>query len=165
MLQATDVLDNFVLVDGLDLIENQKYEDGIVGAGDVGIMTGIAPEASVAVLAGDQPIHDLLLFAGWEGLLDGSEGGEGPIAAGHLEVFGEVLADGVEILAVLQGQQVFYVLGAIEFDGLAIHDVIILTYINQIISIILIIIIRIISISQINLPLLQLLKWDSKLSR
>jgi hypothetical protein len=49
----------------LYLLKDQKHQNGVVGAGDVGVVLDVASEASVLVLAGFQPGHDFLLLAFW----------------------------------------------------------------------------------------------------
>ena len=103
------------------MVVGEEGEDGVVGAGDVGVMTDVASEPSVGVLAPLEPLHDLCLFSGGKGLLEGCEGSEGPVPSCDFEVLGEVLSDGVEVLAVVEGQEVLDVLLPVKFDGLAFH--------------------------------------------
>lgn len=86
----------------------------------MGIVVDVAPESSIFILAFPEPTDKFIDF-GWGKLMpEGCETGERPVAAGDLEMFGEVLANGVEILAVLKGENVLDVFLLIKFDVLGI---------------------------------------------
>ena len=74
------------------MVVGEKDEDGVVGAGDVGVMAYVASKAAVLVLAGLQPPHYLFLLAFRERLLKGSERCERPVSSCDFEVFGEVFS-------------------------------------------------------------------------
>jgi hypothetical protein len=74
------------------VVVGEEDEDGVVSAGDMGVMTYIASKAAVLVLAGLQPPHYFLLLAFWERLLKGCERCERPVSSCDFEVFGEVFS-------------------------------------------------------------------------
>jgi hypothetical protein len=92
-----------------------------VGAGHVGVVTDVSAEAAILVLAALEPSYYLLclLFADW--LLECGQTRERPVPASHFQVFSEVLADGIEVFAVVESEQVLRVFLPIKFDILVVH--------------------------------------------
>jgi hypothetical protein len=81
-----------------------------MGAEDMRVVSAVTPEAPIGVLAAYKPRDKFIEFLWRELMLEGGEAGERPVSPCHFQVLGEVLSDGVEILAVLERQHVFEVL-------------------------------------------------------
>lgn len=70
-------------------------------AGHMRIMSSIAPEAAIRVLALFQPPNDFVNLFFWQLAVEGGKAGKGPVSTCDFEVLGEVLSDRVEVFAVL----------------------------------------------------------------
>jgi hypothetical protein len=92
-----------------------------VSAGYMGIMHVVATEAAVLILAFNQPIDNLVNFGLFELMANGFETRKRPIGTCNLEMFSEILANKMQILAIFEFHHIFEVLFAIKFGILILH--------------------------------------------
>lgn len=85
------------------------------------IMPHVPSKPSIGILTGFQPSHNLVLLLRRQGISQSSQSSERPIAPCHLQMLSQILANRVEIFAVLQSQQILRVLLPTKFDGLILH--------------------------------------------
>lgn len=85
------------------------------------IMPHVPSKSSIGILARFQPSHYLVLLLRRQGISQSSQSSERPIAPCHLEMLSQILANRVEIFAVLQSQQILRVFLPTKFDGLILH--------------------------------------------